>query len=236
MEDIKNVYTSFYEDIKTMISSLPVLILACLFYSVGQSLAAPLFARLGELPHGLLRWMLEMVIMMHFASLMITLFAREHLVPGDLLHWDFQLFYPLTQSYFVVFLVSMVFTLLFARALPITILDLITLLWIIFTAPLFEAVYLGHESSAHVLSSLLEFWRTNWIPLLLYTAVGVVIYVGVFPFLATVDLMSPLGFGVIFLKATLWAFYWMTKGILFRILYFSNPRSRAFHRHFGQDR
>ena len=201
MEDIKNVYTSFYEDIKTMISSLPVLILACLIYSVGQSLAAPLFARLGELPHGLLSWMLEMVIMMHFASLMITLFAREHLVPDDLLHWDFQLFYPLTQSYFVVFLVSMVFTLLFARALPITILELITLLWIIFTAPLFEAVY-----------------------------------VGVFPFLATVDLISPLGFGVIFLKATLWAFYWMTKGILFRILYFSNPRSRAFHRHFGQDR
>lgn len=232
MEDIKNVYTTFRDDLKNLIKAFPTLLLAALAYVLLSRILAPVTAAAGFLAGGFLAWLVKMAIMTHFATVMTELFARENLKPKDLTRIDGSFFPPLTQAFFLLFVIEFFASRVLSPILPAQSLLLIGLLWKVFTAPLFEVVYLAHEPSARIFSSMLEFWRDNWQPLLLYSLVCSGVALLLYPMLFSVSFITLNGFGSIALQALFFAAYGLTKGILFRILYFSTPRSRAYHHQF----
>lgn len=236
MEDIKNVYSTFWEDLKVLIKAFPVLLLAALAYAVAQKLLTPVMAVTGVLAGGFLAWLLEMTIRTHLATIMTTLFARETLRPNDLLQFDGTFFSPLTQAYFLLFVVELFASRVLSPLLPAHLLLLLGLVWKVFTAPLFEVVYLAHEPSARVFSAMLEFWRDNWQPLFLYSVVCAGLTLLFYPAMFSMAGFTFYGIGAVVLQAVLYSSYALTKGILFRILYFSTPRSRAFHHQFDRKR
>ncbi|MBY0584155.1 hypothetical protein K5I04_01615 [Murdochiella sp. Marseille-P8839] len=236
MEDIKNVYTTFWEDLKVLSKAFPTLLLAALGYALAQKLLSPVTAAAGFLAGGFLAWLIEMAIKTHFATIMTALFAREKLMPKDLVQFDGNFFPPLTQAFFLLFVVEFFASRVLSPLLPAQLLLFIGLIWKVFTAPLFEVVYLAHEPSARLFSAMIEFWRDNWQPMFLYSAACIALTLLFYPAVFSTAVFTVYGAGAIALQAVLYAAYGLTKGILFRILYFSTPRSRAYHHQFDRKR
>lgn len=226
MNDVQQVYTDFLFDIKKTARFLPVLILAGLGYGGIKWIFERFFFSLrlgsGGFLVGFLRWFLIIALLTHFATVMSRLFSHEKLTVQDLLRFDVGHYPPLAEALFLVYIVEWMIT-RFGIGIGG---GWLLILWQIFTAPAFEAVYIGHEASARLLPSLVEFWKTNWLPALIFSFVALIGYQGVLPMLVqrTNLLAEYLIFNVCM------AIFLYAKALLFRILYFSNPRLRAFHR------
>ncbi len=232
MNDLKNVYSDFLEDARHYIGSLPILAVAGIAYLMGDWILSAIAYRLPEglnFLFGFARWFYRVATLTHFATLMSQMFLRDRLVWSDLYRYDQVFFPPLTQAFFVVYLVELVLNRFIFPGFGMSSAFSLVMIWTIFTQPIYEIVYIAHETTASLFSSLLDFWRVNIVPLGAFVVVGYVVYQVLFPIhilsMAMVPFSVPfrLGLGI------LYAVYLFIKAILFRILYFSNPRSRAFH-------
>lgn len=237
MEDIQTVYRSFFRDLKRYAKGLPILLLALLAYEVLLGLLDRAFVPFGPMGGtsgyllGFLRWGVRLACLSHFAGLMNQLFTRERLRMEDLKDYDPRYFAPLSQVFFLIYLVDLFSTrLLFNLGFLGLVL---TALWEIYTAPAYEAVYLGHEPGGRVLPALVDFWKNNGLTLLPYVLLVAFaqLYLGRLLMLIPGYFSS---FPFFILRKTLaMLLLYYSKAILFRILYFSTPRSRAFHSNAG---
>ncbi len=236
MEDLQYVYQNFFTKLKSYISSLPVLIVAFLAY-FGIMM---IFNRLTfSLPSGVnifmgfIRWFLRLAIMSHLASLLQTMVIRGQLRFQDLLNFDNRFVGRLSQVFFIFYLIELFVSRsgILGGVGPLA--PWILLIWAIFTAPAFEAVHLGNENMSTIFQSLIEYWTTNILALLPYLAVSILIYLFVWQRLLVWAMVATNSFilaQVLYaiLGSVLMALFMLTRDILFRETYFSNPRSRKY--------
>lgn len=228
MNDLKNVYTDFAKDVKETVRALPVLLLSGVLYFLILYLFNRLTFRLST--SGLFylmsvfRWALKMLFLAHFATLMTHAFTHHKLELRDILRFDTDYVFQLTEALFWVYLVNW-FLSRFTVRLGMG--SILLLLWQVFTAPSYEAAYIGHEKSGRIFPALVDFWKVNGVPAAVYGLIALIVYEVILP-----RLSFAVGGSFIIAEAItgIWyGLYLYTKAILFRILYFSNPRSRAFH-------
>lgn len=228
MNDLKNVYFDFWKDLKETVAALPVLLCAgALYMLLLYAFNVLTFSFGGGLLLGIvgvMRWMLKMLFLAHFATLMTRVFTHHQLHFDDFFRYDRDYFFQLTEALFWIYIVTWALERMLGM---MNTGSFLVLLWQAFSAPAYEAVYIGHEKSAHIFPALVDFWQVNWVPALAYGLVALGVYTFIMP-----GLFTALGSAAILSQALLGVFYGLllyTKAILFRILYFSNPRSRAFH-------
>lgn len=229
MKDLQIILRQALDRAKWLFPSFLVLLVAFLVYGLLHYLFDRLMLFLGvneNVGIGLLKWLLDLGILSHLAGLLAHLFQRGTLSWDRLLAGDFSFFAPLSQVYFWLYLIEYAFFQLLAPNLPGRITLLLLALWQTFTAPAFESVYLAGESGQSFLPALLALWRANPLPMTLFSLVGFAIYYGVLS-VSYSWLFQPEPLSLL-LIALLSVFYYLTKGILFQILNFTNPRSREF--------
>ncbi|MDY3986845.1 MAG: hypothetical protein SPH80_05900 [Peptoniphilaceae bacterium] len=231
MHDIQNVYSDFIDLLKKTALGIPVLLSAGAVYGILQLLFYPLLGVIavgaGSILVSLMRWILQLAFFSFFAGLMLHLLRYHSLRLDQLKRWDTSYIGPLSQIFFLLWIVEVLFGLL---PLPSEMKALILLIWHVFTAPAFEAVYFGNVYPQNIFSFLTGFWSDNYLAILPFAVA--VILVSQFRFTGSF-LLRFLGPGAganYIILGIAEAFYLYLKGVLFSILFNSTPRSREFRR------
>lgn len=231
MEDFKRVYGLLWLRITRLWASLPVLFLAFLLYGIVTNLLTSLTTQLrGGMAIGFLRWALELAILTHLAGLMNQILRKERLSMEDLIRFDGVYFAPLSQVYFVIFLVEWVYGLFLQRLMPASLHICLLMAWSLVCAPVFELVYQGQVRMDQFFDRFLQFWKENGIVLLPYSLLCLLIYywIGRSSALLALILPGPAAWSYLLLTAFLSTLYYFTKGLLFNLLWTSSKRSRAY--------
>lgn len=236
MDDLRYVYQNFFKKLKTTISALPVVIVAFLAYfaiMIVFNQVTSYLPRNTAIFMGFIRWFLRLAIMSHLASLMQSLYVRRKLRFNDLFNFDNRYVGRLSQVFFMFYLIE----LLLSRG---GILDAVgafapwlLLIWETFTAPAFEAVHIGDDNMSTIFPSLVEYWTTNIIALLPFLVLSLGLYLLIWERLLVWSFVTTNSFilGTIIyaiLGSILMALFMLSRDILFRETYFSNPRSRKY--------
>lgn len=231
MKDFQLVYRRLFKDIKDSIRGLPVLILAFILYLTVTSLVNTIFAQMGNsILSGFIRWFIQLAILTHLAGLMTRLLRRGSLSQEDLIEYDHGYLAPLSQVYFVFYLVEMAATSLGRPLMASTGYLVLFLVWSVFTSPAYEAVYQSGETMNTIFPSLLNFWKENILLILPYALVAILIYRGLgMAWTIMASIPGTGSFPYILGLAILKAIYFYTKGLLYRILSETSKRSRAYH-------
>lgn len=235
MKDFLYVYSQVFKKFKEKIQYLPLLMLAMGMYSIItillQNVASNIhFSGFGFI-YGLILWFLRLIMMAHFAGLILTLRSRGNLRLSDFSSYDESLVQAFSQVYFIIYLIELVFN-RFIIFLPLGFLLLmIEIFWVILIGPVYELVYLGRENTSSLFSSLVEYWKNNFLCLLPMILLQVVVFfldfqvsLSLYPFGAKVLFISVLAKGVFK------GFFYFLRYLVFEETYFSNPRARSFQR------
>lgn len=236
MQDIKYVYTAFFKDFKKFSAGLFYLFPAMLFYQALYTILNGVrftyfssFSQTGVLLWGFIIWAARLFCMTHYAGLSSKLFERGEIVGQDLYSYRARYLSSLSQVYFLIYIVEF-FAGRLLVAVPGQIYLIIFSIWQIFIAPAYEAVYIGHEPGNGVPRALVDFWKDNGLSTLPYLAmvfVGNFIYWNILGKIIFIPSLS--NALVLIVKSLFMLIYFYSKAVLFRILFFSTPRSRAFH-------
>lgn len=246
MEDIKYVYERVFKRLKQYSSAIPLLVLVLILYSVVLGIVDVIFARaaLGNMYFfiGILKWGIGLVTMAHFAGLILTLNARGKLRFEDIKNFELELIAPLSQVYFILYLIQY-------TAVRIGILSnpagfIIISAYQIFLIPMYEIVYIDRKTGLEAFSSLFEYWKVNWKPLVVFVLICGLISIGLsfLPIIGglgvilgvntmvNVVALTPFLLIATVITSIAKAVFLLSKSILFQETYFSNPRSRQFRR------
>ncbi len=246
MEDIKYVYGRAFKRFGQYVGAIPVLAAASILYAVILGVVEIVFSKisLGSLSIliGFLKWGITLATMAHFAGLILTLNSRGKLRFEDIKNFDSGLMAPLSQVYFILYLIQYAVA---KTGLTDSVIGLIVFsIFDIFLIPIYEVVYLGRKTGLEAFNSLLEYWKANWKPLLVFVSICIFITI-VLSFLPIIgglglafggtSIVNAIAITPYMIMATiilsiLRAVYLLFKSILFQETYFSNPRSRQFRR------
>lgn len=231
MKDFALVYQRLFKEIKDHIKGLPVLVLAFILYLTLTNLMNNLFTQMGNsILSGFIRWFIQLAILTHLAGLLTRLFRRGSLSMEDLAEYDQGYLAPLSQVYFVFYLVEMLAASLGRPILASTVYLILFLVWSVFISPAYEEVYQSGETMNTIFPSLLHFWKENILILIPYVLVAILIYRGLgmgWSIMASIPGTESFIFIVGY--ALLKAVFYYTKGLLFMILSRTSKRSRAYH-------
>lgn len=241
MRDIQFVYDNAWRKFKALIPCLAILILAMAAYELISSGLERLFMLIPAASSrgmavllGFVRWLVKIMLMAHLAGLLNRATRYGKLTFSDLAEQYGEYRVPLSQVFFILYLVELATSMFVPDNIGYGYIIMITLVWMALTAPAFEAVYIGGENGNTFISALIGLWQTNGITLLPIVILGGAGFLAL-QWIAASSILLNTFFELrivlmLLLKAILGAAFMLFRSVLFREVYFSNPRSREFKR------
>lgn len=227
----------FFRDIVKYAKGLPVLILSFFLYGLLRSAFNGLALKMGaSILVGFARWFLLIAIMTHFAGLMNRLFKNKSLSMEDLSFFDNYLMGYISRLFFIFYLIEFVGDMLIPSfKLSYELYLVIVLIWGTIKAPGLEASYISSIGPEEYFRHILKIWKENPVTCAIYTAICVLIYINIAWNIALYSNVPGIeSIPYILLNSLITAIFFFTKGILYKILVETSPRSRAYKERNGQ--
>ena len=231
MKDFLIVAKMFFKNIVKYAGGIPVLVLAYFLYSLLINVFNGFAVSMGtSLMTGFLRWFLLLAIMAHFSGLMSQLFRRGKLTMEDLTIFNSYYIGPLSRIFFVFYLVEMLANMFIFRLdfTPEAFMAIL-IIWEAVKAPAIEAVYISNTEVQDYFYKMIDLWKENFLVCLVYLVICISVYLKIGRQYSLISMIPGSGaLPYILVHSIIMTIFLYTKGILYKILAETSPRTREY--------